>query len=182
MPWYAAGRQIARTAAPRVADVFIALGANTGDRSAHLRRGLALLEPELRVAAVSPLYESAPVGVTDQPDFLNAVLRAETALEPLALLDKLKAVETTVGRRPGPRWGPRPLDLDILAYDDLVMETERLTIPHPRIGERGFVLKPLLDLVPNLVLPGWSGTIEEALASANTQDLSRVAGPEWAEG
>ena len=94
--------------------------------------GWSSLAPEVRLTAVSPLYESAPWGVTDQPAFLNAALLAETDLSPHALLDKLKAVEAEVGRRPGKRWGPRVVDLDILLYDDLQLDDDRLTIPHPR--------------------------------------------------
>ena len=164
-----------------MAETLIALGANLGERRANLRRGLALLAPEVAVLAVSALYESAPVGVTDQPPFLNAALRGETALAPLALLEKVQAVERAVGRRPGRRWGPRPLDLDLLSYDELVLESDRLTLPHPRIRERGFVLQPLADLQPERTLPGWSETLREALAAVGAGELRRLAGPEWAD-
>ena len=164
-----------------MAEVTIALGANLGDRCANLRRGLALLAPDVTVLAVSPLYESAPVGVTAQPAFFNAVCLVATDLEPLALLDRLQGIEREVGRRPGPRWGPRPLDLDILFYDDLRLESQRLTVPHPRLRERAFVLRPLADLRRDRVLPGWSDGLREALALVDTSDLRRVAGPEWAD-
>ena len=166
-------------------EVLIALGGNMGDRRASLRRGVALLAPEVVVQAVSALYESAPVGVTDQPSFLNAVVQAETDLAALTLLDKLQAVEYALGRRPGLRWGPRPLDLDLLAYGDEAITSERLTVPHPRIHERGFVLQPLADLVPERVLPGWPDCVRDALvvvqATAQPDDLIRLAGPEWVD-
>ena len=162
-----------------IAEAVIALGSNMGDRRASLRRGVALLAPELHVLAVSPLYESDPVGVTDQPPFLNAVLRGETALAPIDLLEKLKRVERDLGRRPGPRWGPRPLDLDILLYDALRLESEQLTIPHPRLRERAFVLQPLADLDGERVLPGGRETVRAALAKVDTGGLRRLAGPEW---
>ena len=159
--------------------VAIGVGGNLGDRQANLRRGVELLAPEVRLTAVSPLYESAPWGVTDQPAFLNAALLAETDLSPHALLDKLKAVEAEVGRRPGKRWGPRVVDLDILLYDDLQLDDDRLTIPHPRIAERSFVLRPLADLDPNRVPPGWDHSVERVLGDLGDEGLSRVAGPDW---
>ena len=163
-------------------EIGIALGANIGDRHANLRFGLAELPPSVRVTRLSSLYESAPVGVTDQSAFLNAVCLAQTALEPLALLDRLKAIEQAAGRRPGSRWGPRPLDLDILFFGDRVIDCERLTVPHPRIQERGFVLRPLADLLPDRRLPGWPDDVRTALAAVDTSDLVRVSGPDWGGG
>ncbi len=160
-------------------EVGIALGSNLGDRLANLRRGLALLPPAVRVTALSALYESAPVGVTEQPRFLNAVCLAETDLLPHPLLERLQRIEWDVGRRPGPRWGPRPLDLDILFYDNWRLEDERLTIPHPRIAERGFVLRPLADVAPRRRLPGWSVDVRAALAGVDTGDLVRLADAGW---
>ncbi|PZC43196.1 MAG: Dihydropteroate synthase/7,8-dihydro-6-hydroxymethylpterin-pyrophosphokinase, partial [Chloroflexi bacterium] len=128
---------------PPVSDaILLGLGSNLGDRLANLRRGVELLGPEVRVQQLSALYESAPWGVTDQPAFLNAALRVETHLSPHDLLAKCKAVEATVGREPGPRWGPRILDIDLLLYRDLRLDEETLTIPHPRIAQRSFVLRP----------------------------------------
>ena len=160
-------------------EIGIALGANLGDRRANLRFGLAQLPPRVRVTQLSPLYESAPVGVTDQPLFQNAVCLAETGLEPLPLLDFLKEIEHAAGRRPGRRWGPRPLDLDILFFGDRVIESGRLAIPHPRIRERGFVLRPLADLDPDRCLPGWTEDVHTALVAIDTSDLVEIAGPEW---
>lgn len=160
--------------------IVLGVGGNLGERLSHLRRGLALLAPEVTVAAASALYESAPWGVTDQPPFLNAALRVETRLSPSELLAKCKAVEAAAGRTAGPRWGPRVLDLDILLYGDLRLDDEALTVPHPRIAERGFVLRPLADLVPEIVPPGWERTVAAALAAVGEEGLARVAGPGWA--
>ena len=178
-----------------VVNAYIALGANIGDRLANLRRAVDLLRSAdvpptpiipvpitsvIEVQRLSPLYESAPVGVTDQAAFLNAVLLAQTDLEPIALLDALQAIEHTIGRRPGRRWGPRPIDLDILTYDDQRIDTERLTVPHPRLTERGFVLQPLADLDPDRVLPGQTQSVRDLLADIDTSDLVLVSGPTWA--
>ena len=162
-----------------MAGVAIGIGGNLGDRRANLRRGVALLAPQIRVIAVSPLYESAPWGVTDQPAFLNAALLAETDLSPHALLDALKAIEAQVGRRPGKRWGPRVIDLDILLYDDRRIEDARLTVPHLRIAERNFVLRPLADLDPARLPPGWTRSVAEALAALGEDGLQRIKGAEW---
>ncbi len=174
-----------------MANVYIALGANIGDRLANLRRAVSLLRAAdapatpipsaIKVLRLSPLYESAPVGVTDQPPFLNAVLLAQTDLHPIALLDALQAIEHTIGRRSGPRWGPRPIDLDILTYDDQRIDTERLTVPPPRLTERGFVLQPLADLDPDYVLPGQTHPVRELLADIDTSDLVTVSAPTWAD-
>ena len=168
-----------------MANVYIALGANIGDRLANLRRAVHLLRsgdtPTTSVQRLSPLYESAPVGVTDQPAFLNAVLLAETDLDPTALLDALQAIEHTIGRRPGRRWGPRPIDLDILTYDNQRIDTDRLTVPHPRLTERGFVLRPLADLAPDHVLPGQTQSVRDLLAAIDTSDLVSVSGSTWAD-
>jgi 2-amino-4-hydroxy-6-hydroxymethyldihydropteridine diphosphokinase len=135
------------------ATVYLALGSNLGDRAGQLRRTLGLLEPACSVTAVSPCYETEPAYVLDQPRFLNLVCRATTLLAPLALLHLLKRIEVQIGRTPGPRFGPRLVDLDILFYDDLILDTPELTIPHPRIAERAFVLVPLSDIAPELRHP-----------------------------
>jgi 2-amino-4-hydroxy-6-hydroxymethyldihydropteridine diphosphokinase len=134
----------------------LGLGSNVGDRKGHLRAALvALGERGVAVEAVSSLYETAPVGeVLDQPDFLNAVARARTRLEPTELLDLCKAIEVERGRATGgPRHGPRPLDIDLLLIGDLELATDRLRLPHPEVVTRRFVLEPLLELYPGLTLP-----------------------------
>lgn len=136
---------------------YIGLGSNLGDREEYLRRALAALaaEPELEVAAVSRVRETDPVGFLDQPRFLNAVAAVETGLPPCALLDRLLAVERELGRtRGGPRFGPRTIDLDLLLYGAEVVQEPGLTVPHPRLHERRFVLEPLFELDPGLVVPG----------------------------
>jgi len=135
---------------------YLGLGSNVGDRVAHLRAAIEMLsEHGVGVDAVSSAYETEPVGeVLDQPDFLNAAIRIRTGLEPEALLDLCKQIEAERGRALGaPRHGPRPLDVDLLLLDDLDLSTDRLTLPHPEITTRRFVLIPLLELDPDLALP-----------------------------
>ncbi|MGI8462020.1 MAG: 2-amino-4-hydroxy-6-hydroxymethyldihydropteridine diphosphokinase [Solirubrobacterales bacterium] len=135
---------------------YLGLGSNVGEREQHLRGAIALLpEHGVTVEAVSSAYETEPVGeVTDQPEFLNAVVRVKTALEPEQLLDACKAIEAERGRGlAGPRPGPRPLDVDLLLLGEIELETERLAIPHRELTTRRFVLAPLLELDPKLELP-----------------------------
>ncbi len=135
---------------------FIGLGSNVGDSAGHLRAAIEMLAARgIEVEAVSSAYLSEPVGeILDQPDFLNAVVRIRTALEPLELLDLCKAIEVERGRLlGGPRHGPRPLDVDLLLLGDLELEHERLALPHREVTRRRFVLVPLLELGPGLALP-----------------------------
>jgi 2-amino-4-hydroxy-6-hydroxymethyldihydropteridine diphosphokinase len=143
-----------------VTAAYIGLGANLGDREETIRAAVAEL-PD--VVAVSPLRETDPVGVTDQPRFLNGVAALETELAPRELLDVLLAVERRLGRERRERWGPRTIDLDLLLYGDEVIDEDGLKIPHPRLHERRFVLEPLADLAPQLVVPGLGG-VEDLLA------------------
>lgn len=141
----------------RVTLAYIGLGANLGDRAGTLREALARLdsEPGIEVKAVSAVRETEPVGYVDQPRFLNAAAAVETGLRPLALLRRLQAVERGLGRtHEGPRFGPRTIDLDLLLYGDEVVDEPGLTVPHPRLAERRFVLEPLAELDPALVVPG----------------------------
>jgi 2-amino-4-hydroxy-6-hydroxymethyldihydropteridine diphosphokinase len=142
---------------------YLGLGSNVGDRKAHLRAAIELLrEHGVAVEAVSSLYETEPVGeILDQPDFLNAVARIGTGLEPEGLLDACKAIEVEQGRMfGGPRHGPRPLDIDLLMLGDLELRTDRLTLPHPEVTTRRFVLVPLLELDPELALPDGTSLLE----------------------
>jgi 2-amino-4-hydroxy-6-hydroxymethyldihydropteridine diphosphokinase len=135
---------------------FLGLGSNVGDREAHLRAAIAALpEHGVDVEAVSSAYEAEPVGeVLDQPDFLNAAIRIRTDLEPQPLLEVCKAIEVEQGRMlAASRHSPRPLDIDLLLLGDLELSTERLTLPHPEVTSRRFVLAPLLELDPELTLP-----------------------------
>jgi 2-amino-4-hydroxy-6-hydroxymethyldihydropteridine diphosphokinase len=140
-----------------MATVYIGLGSNLGDRAEALRAAVERLARlhRTRVLAVSSFRETEPVGYLDQPRFVNAVAAVETELDPWTLLEELLAIERGLGRtREGPRFGPRTIDLDLLLYDELVLERPGLQIPHPRLHERAFVLEPLLELAPGLVVPG----------------------------
>jgi 2-amino-4-hydroxy-6-hydroxymethyldihydropteridine diphosphokinase len=139
----------------------LSLGTNLGDREANLRNVIAALPPAVRVGRESRVYETAPWGFEDQPNFLNMVVEGETDLPPLELLKFLKTLETELGRTPTFRYGPRLIDIDILFYDDLIFESPELIIPHPKLHERGFVLAPLADLVPEFVHPIFLKTISE---------------------
>jgi len=139
---------------------YIGLGANLGDREAALHAALAALRanPGIEVVAVSRVRETEPWGLAEQPPFLNAAAALETTLSPRGLMDALLAVERDLGRtRAGPRWGPRTIDLDLLLFGDEVIDEPGLTVPHPRLAERLFVLEPLNDLDPALVVPGAGG-------------------------
>jgi 2-amino-4-hydroxy-6-hydroxymethyldihydropteridine diphosphokinase len=134
---------------------YLGLGSNVGDRLANLRAARdALVLYEVAVDASSSVYETAPQGeVTDQPDFLNAALRVHTALGPEELLEAAKSVERDIGRPPGVRHGPRPIDVDVLLLGDLEYSSDRLSLPHREVTSRRFVLEPLLELDPDLALP-----------------------------
>jgi 2-amino-4-hydroxy-6-hydroxymethyldihydropteridine diphosphokinase len=148
-----------------VSAAYVGLGANLGDREGAIRAALRLLDARagIRVAAVSSLRETDPVGVLDQPRFLNGAAEVETELGPRALLDALLDVERALGRERAERWGPRTIDLDLLAFDDLELDEPGLTLPHPRLHERRFALEPLAELAPALELPG-RGSVESLLA------------------
>ncbi len=145
-----------------MARAHLGLGSNLGDREAALRSALELLGED--VVAVSSFRETDPVGYLDQPRFLNAAAALETELEPRALLERLLEVERELGRtRDGPRFGPRTIDLDLLLYGDRVIDEPGLVVPHPRLAERRFVLEPLAELDPDLVVPG-RGRVSDLLA------------------
>jgi len=165
------------------ATVYLGLGANVGDRLANLRLALQRLQTLARLEEVSSLYETQPQGVSDQPLFLNAVCRVSTGLESQALLRFLKNLEWEIGRRPGgQRWGPRPIDLDILLCDDRVVDAPELTVPHPRLAERAFVLVPLCELAPELGHPLLGKTMKELLASVGKKGVKRIAPRGWEKG
>jgi 2-amino-4-hydroxy-6-hydroxymethyldihydropteridine diphosphokinase len=139
---------------------YVGVGANLGDREATI---CAALDALPGVVAVSALRETDPVGVVEQPSFLNGAAALETALAPRALLETLLAVERELGRERGERWGPRTIDLDLLLYGDETIDEPGLTVPHPRLHERRFALEPLLDLDPKLAIPG-RGRVADLLA------------------
>ena len=139
--------------------IYLALGTNLGDRSASLRSAVARLRDAVAVERMSSVYETEPAYLLDQPRFLNMALRGHTALDPHALLAFLKRIERDMGRAAGPRYGPRTIDLDILLYNSLALTSADLTIPHPRMAERPFVLVPLAEIAPELVPPGGNRSI-----------------------
>ena len=139
---------------------YVGLGANLGDREGTIRAALAALPG---VVAVSELRETEPVGVVDQPPFLNGAAALETELSARELLEALQEVERGLGRERRERWGPRTIDLDLLLYADETIDEPGLTVPHPRLHERRFALEPLLDLEPELVIPG-HGRVSDLLA------------------
>ncbi|HEX5141551.1 MAG TPA: 2-amino-4-hydroxy-6-hydroxymethyldihydropteridine diphosphokinase [Dehalococcoidia bacterium] len=157
------------------------MGSNLGDRRANMVRALEMLPPMVLVEAVSSLYESPPQPPAPPPSYYNAAVRVTTNLAPEALLRHLKRIESDLGRREArERWAPRPIDLDIALYDDLVLETEMLTIPHPRILERAFVLRPLLDLDADLLHPVTAERLDVLLQALGDDGLALVEGPGWA--
>jgi 2-amino-4-hydroxy-6-hydroxymethyldihydropteridine diphosphokinase len=158
---------------------YLGLGSNVGDRRDNLQAAAAALpEHGIDVLAASSVYETEPVGeVLDQRPFFNACLRVRTALDPEALLDVCKAVERELGRAPGGvRHGPRPIDVDVLLLGDETYRSERLTLPHEQVTSRRFVLVPLLELAPDLVVPG-DGAAADALAGLGPGQDVRRAGP-----
>lgn len=144
-----------------------------------MRSAVRLLrESGCRIADVSPLYETKPVGVTDQPDFLNAVIRIETVLGPRALLDLCQTIELRLGRERTIKWGPRVIDIDILLYDDLTIAESGLVVPHPRMIERAFVLVPLAEMSPDVeVAPGVTALV--ALANLDAGDVQQYDDRSW---
>ena len=151
--------------------IYLALGTNLGDRLANLRTAIESFAPELRATNESTIYETPPWGFTEQPAFLNMVIEAETSLEPRALLIYLKKREDELGRVKNFRNGPRQIDLDILFYDDLVLDEDGLTIPHPRLQERAFVLVPLADIAPEFEHPILGKRVAELLQDMDTSEI-----------
>ncbi|MCB9007185.1 MAG: 2-amino-4-hydroxy-6-hydroxymethyldihydropteridine diphosphokinase [Ardenticatenaceae bacterium] len=155
--------------------IYLGLGTNLGDRAANLQAAVIGLAKELVITAVSPLYQTAPWGVTDQPDFINMCLAAETALSPIELLTFIKDLEVEIGRLPSKRWGPRLIDIDLLFYANQILETENLKIPHPELAERAFVLCPLADIAPNFVHPVLRQTIAALAAKVGDEGIRPFA-------
>ena len=163
----------ARAARPRESVVYLSLGSNLGDRRANLEQALRRLAetPGVRITRVSRRYRSAPLGVTEQPEFLNLAAEARTSLAAVELLRAAKGIERDMGRASGQCWGPRVIDIDILLYDAVHMDTPELTLPHPRMAERGFVLVPLAEIAPHLRLPDGQQVAELAQALRREQDV-----------
>jgi 2-amino-4-hydroxy-6-hydroxymethyldihydropteridine diphosphokinase len=151
---------------------YVGLGSNLGDRAAYLLLGLSALSrlPKTHLLRLSPVYETDPVG-PPQPPYLNMVAELETELSPTGLLAEMLRIEKALGRERRERWGPRTLDLDLLLYGDLVLEEAGLSVPHPRLHERAFVLVPLLDLLPEGRHPLWGRSFAELLASLDASSV-----------
>ena len=163
---------------PAAVTCYVSLGSNLGDREGYLRaalQGLAEL-PEVEITALSSLYDTAPVGETDQPRFLNLVAQLRVSLPPLELLHACQALENDLGRTRERHWGPRTLDLDVLLYGDVISDDPELTLPHPRLAERQFVLAPLAEIAPDLRLPDGRTAAEAACPEdQGVQRLGRLS-------
>ncbi|GAB3054766.1 2-amino-4-hydroxy-6-hydroxymethyldihydropteridine diphosphokinase [Virgibacillus ainsalahensis] len=166
---------------------YLALGTNIEPREAHLNQALELLNNLSTVTVVkkSSIYETAPVGFTDQADFLNMVIEVDTSVSSLELLDSCQQIEQDLGRRREIRWGPRTIDLDILLYNQENSKMERLMIPHPRMHERAFVLIPLYEIAPRVMIPGRDKRIVDfidRLPETDIKDVKKWTNSESAEG
>lgn len=153
--------------------VYLSLGSNLGDRCFYLRQALELIDAEFQLMSVSSIYETAAWGKTDQGDFLNLVAVINTELDPHTVLDKLQAIEQTLGRVRNIRWGERTIDIDILFYGEIIQSDERLELPHPRLWERAFVLVPLLEVLPGKTFHGRD--LERELAGLADQSVRYYA-------
>jgi 2-amino-4-hydroxy-6-hydroxymethyldihydropteridine diphosphokinase len=157
-------------------EAFIALGGNLGDVRATFEQAIAMLcdGVEVRLVARSSDYRTPPWGVTEQPSFINAVIAVATSLSPRELLNRLQACERALGRDRGreQRWGPRPIDLDLLAYDDVTLREPDLTLPHPRLFERAFVLVPLAEIGPDRLIAGIR--VRDALARVDASGIEKL--------
>jgi 2-amino-4-hydroxy-6-hydroxymethyldihydropteridine diphosphokinase len=159
-----------------MAEALLALGANVGDSRANLERAIALLcDGDLvRLQARSSDYQTPPWGLEEQPDFVNLCLIVETTLTPAALLERIQQIERALGRDRAHevRWGPRPIDIDIIAYDDVVVDESALKLPHPHLFERAFVLVPLAEIAPERIIAGTR--VGDALARIDTTGVRRL--------
>lgn len=152
--------------------IYLALGSNLGDRMTNLTRARELLQPQVVVTEQSNIFETVPWGVRDQPLFLNQVIKGSTHLAPEELLDFVKAIEAEMGRVPSERYGPRLIDLDILLYGDAQIQTKRLQVPHPRMLDRAFVMLPLAQIAPDLIIPGIAETVSDLAKDLEATGIS----------
>jgi 2-amino-4-hydroxy-6-hydroxymethyldihydropteridine diphosphokinase len=150
---------------------YLSIGSNLGDRAKNLGTAIVLLAPKIQPVLQSSIYQTEPWGYSDQPSFLNQVIKVETTLEPLDLLIYLKEIESQMGRQETFRFGPRLIDLDILFYDELILDTPKLTIPHPRLYERAFILIPLAEIAPDLNHPVLGQTIQQLKTTVESNSV-----------
>lgn len=162
-----------------MSNVYLGLGTNLGQRRQNLEQALEGLAHFCQITAISSLYESFAWGITTQPNFLNLCIAAETDLPPHTLLARIKQLEVAMGRQPSYRWGPRLIDIDILFFDNLVLEDERLTIPHPYLAERDFVLVPLAEIAPDLQHPLTGKTVLEMAGAVDQGSINLFAQAPW---
>ncbi|WP_099158873.1 2-amino-4-hydroxy-6-hydroxymethyldihydropteridine diphosphokinase [Virgibacillus ndiopensis] len=157
-------------------NVYVALGSNIEPREEHLSRAIDMLQEHAEIAVVkkSSIYETAPVGYTDQADFLNMVVQLDTSSSAIELLTICQTIERNLGRKREIRFGPRTIDLDILIYNQENSKTERLTVPHPRMHERAFVLIPLAEIEPNICVPNWSKSVTDLISELSPEDMKDV--------
>jgi 2-amino-4-hydroxy-6-hydroxymethyldihydropteridine diphosphokinase len=156
--------------------VYLGLGSNLGDRQTNIEKALKLLNDTLQIELVSSIYETEPVGYEEQPMFLNAVCRGQTEIGPLQLLSLVKGIEASLGRVSSFPNAPRTIDIDIIFYGNMNIQTQELTIPHPRLEERAFVLIPLLDIAPDLLHPVSGASIKDLAASVQgSEGVEKIA-------
>ena len=162
-------------------DAVLGLGGNVGDRRAALAAALDALRAHaaIEIIAVSPLYETAPWGMTGQSDFLNAAVRIATSLGPADLLAAILSIEVSLGRVRGRKWGPRVIDIDILVFGNEIIDGPGLTVPHPHLSERAFALAPLVDVMPEAMIA--DRPARSWLAQLDCSGLKKVSGPQWAD-
>ena len=151
--------------------ILLGLGSNLGDRFENLTAAIEALASEVSVQTISPTYETQPLYVTEQPEFLNLLMRGTTALSPIKLLALIKTIEAKLGRKRSIRFGPRTIDIDIIDYDSLNLDLTNLTTPHPRMHERLFVLKPLVDIAPNWKHPRIGQTAQHLIEKIPDLDI-----------
>src|SRR6266481_5819713 len=156
-------------------NVYLALGSNMGDRRGNLAAALQRLREVVEISAISSIYETEPVGYLDQPRFFNIVCYGKTTLSAQELLKYAKDIEVAIGRQPTFRNGPRPIDIDIIFYDELCLTQENLIVPHPRMAERAFVLVPLAEIAPEAVDPGSGQTVQELLNAVSPEGVHKLA-------
>lgn len=154
--------------------IFLSIGTNLGERQENLQQAVDVLGGVMAVEKISPIYETAPWGKTDQPDFLNACLSGPTNLQPLEFLHACKEIEHQLGRQPGTHWGPRLIDIDIVFYGDRIVDEEKLQLPHPQLGLRAFVLAPMADIAPDLIHPQNGRMVSEMLHDVDLNTVERL--------